>query len=106
MQELEDKDRYHVKEPVTLGVALERFLASRPHMRERLDEAQLQQIWRENSIPYVVEQTRAIRLRQGVLRIEIASSALRANLNMQRDRLSHELNGRMGRAVVTKIVFT
>lgn len=105
MYEMDDLDGSHSKEPMPIGMALQRFIDSRPGMRERLTEAQLARLWREGNVAYIVEQTGRIALRRDVLRIEIFSPALRSNLNIQRDRLRDALNKRLGSRVISKLIF-
>ncbi len=70
-----------------------------------LNEYRLVQSWPAVVGDDVARLTTDLSVRAGVLFVRVKSPALRANLLMQRRQLVDRLNGAVGAAVITDIVF-
>lgn len=88
----------------SLGDAIREFFEDNAELRQKILEVRVQRAWGEVLGPAVARYTRNIYVKDGVLHISLASSVLRSELVLCRDRLVKSLNDYAGAAVIRDIV--
>lgn len=73
-------------------------------MRERLDEAAFTEAWTEVAGAMIARHTTGLRLRKGILTINVDSAPLRHEMSFLRAEIQARLNERAGREAVTEVV--
>lgn len=85
--------------------ALQSVLYRDPQTRDRLREAEIRMLWREQNPPLITTATGRILFARGVLRIEIKNAALRSDLALRRDALRKRINQILQQEVVYQLYF-
>lgn len=72
-------------------------------LREKLDEQELRAAWEDLAGRVIAKHTTELRLRKGVLTVEVDSAPLRQELTYMRGTLIELIDRRFGRRVVEEI---
>lgn len=81
-----------------------RQLADEYNLKNRLTQVSVVRLWEEILGPMVGRNTKEIRFQDGVLRVRIESSALRQELEFQKDDIISKLNDSLGQNDVSELV--
>lgn len=92
------------KNTQTIGEVLRDFFEDNTELYEKMMEIRVQRAWGEVLGPMVMQYTRNIYVRDGVMYISLTSSVLRSELTLCRDRLVKSLNQYAGSAVIRDLV--
>lgn len=87
-----------------VGDLLQEFYKDNPALQEKILEVRVIRAWGEVLGVSVLQATRALYVRQGVLYASVSSSVLRNELMLSRSSLVARLNKRAGSAVIRDIV--
>lgn len=90
-------------EAQSLGDALNQWLALSGH-GARLKEAEAEAAWREVMGEAVSRKTRYLKVRQGVLTVELDSAPMKEEFLMARSRIRTLINGHLGSEVIREVV--
>lgn len=93
------------REVQAVGSVLEELFKNRPSVMEKLYEARITRIWKEILGAGAASFTRRIWLRKDELFIQLNSSVLRNELTVNSPKLINEINKRLNKEVVKKIIF-
>jgi predicted nucleic acid-binding Zn ribbon protein len=74
-------------------------------LEDQLNEYRLIQVWEEVVGKMIARHTTTIRLKKGVLHVQLDSATIRQELSYSNEQLITELNRSMQKRVVDKIVF-
>ncbi|HNX79993.1 MAG TPA: DUF721 domain-containing protein [Prolixibacteraceae bacterium] len=72
---------------------------------EKLREVDALQYWEELISPVFSKYCKEAHVSNGTLTVSISSPVVKAELQMMRESLRHELNKRLGKEVIYRIVF-
>lgn len=89
-------------EQKSLGDALKSFLQEND-LQKGIDQVEMARAWNEVLGPGVARYTRSVRLRGGVLTVQLNSSVLREELSLGQSKIIALLNGHMGRDLVEEL---
>lgn len=92
------------KNTQTIGEVLRDFFEDNTELFEKMMEIRVQRAWGEVLGPMVMQYTRNIYVRDGVMYVSLTSSVLRSELTLCRDRLVKSLNQYAGSAVIRDLV--
>jgi predicted nucleic acid-binding Zn ribbon protein len=92
------------RSPVTLRHALEQML-ERLGIGDRVRDYEAVAVWSEVVGERIAEVSRAVRIRRGVLVVEVGSGPWRQELSMRKADILAKLNTRLGSATVKDIQF-
>jgi predicted nucleic acid-binding Zn ribbon protein len=92
------------RETQTIGDVLREVLHNQ-HLDGKLNETRLLNAWPEVLGPAITKYTGEAYIKNKVLYVKIASSVLRNELMMSREKLINSLNERVGAKVITDIRF-
>ncbi|MDH6311407.1 putative nucleic acid-binding Zn ribbon protein [Parabacteroides sp. PFB2-10] len=92
------------KNTQTLGEVLRDFLEENRALRSKIYETRIERSWGEVLGPMVMQYTRNLYVRNGVLYVSLTSAVLRSELTLCRDRLVKSLNEHAGDEVIKEIV--
>lgn len=92
------------KNTQTIGEVLRDFFEDNTELYEKMMEIRVQRAWGEVLGPMVMQYTRNIYVRDGVMYVSLTSSVLRSELTLCRDRLVKSLNQYAGSAVIRDLV--
>ncbi|MFM2269919.1 MAG: hypothetical protein RL757_3360 [Bacteroidota bacterium] len=87
----------------TVGEALQ-ALVKGMNWTQKINQARLENIWRDEMGDFITRQTRSIVLKNKILYIEIESAALRMELSYGRDLLTKRLNESLAEEYLTDVV--
>jgi hypothetical protein len=87
----------------TLGDVI-RQLADEYNLKDRLNQVSVVRLWEEILGSMVGRNTKEIRFQDGTLRVRIESSALRQELEFQKNEIVTKLNDSLGHMVVKELV--
>lgn len=90
-------------EAVSLGDALSEWLRLSGH-GAKLDDARAEAAWREVMGDAVARKTRYLKVRGGVMTIELDSAPMKEEFMMARSRIRTLLNGYLGRDLVREVI--
>lgn len=90
-------------EAVSLGEALSEWLRLSGH-GARMEDARAEGAWKEVMGEAVARKTRFIRVRDGVMVIELDSAPMKEEFLMARSRIVELMNDHLGRAVIREVV--
>jgi hypothetical protein len=88
---------------LSIGEALDEFLAGNGELRERLLIIRIQRAWGEVLGPSILQYTRNIYVKNRVLHVFLTSSVVRNELLLSREQLVKSLNDHVGEEVITGI---
>ena len=86
----------------SLADALKSFL-QKNDLQKGIDQVDIAQAWNEVLGPGVARYTRSVRLRGGVLTVQLNSSVLREELSLGQSKIIALLNEHMGRDLVEEL---
>lgn len=92
------------KNTQTIGEVLRDFFEDNTDLYEKMMEIRVQRAWGEVLGPMVMQYTRNIYVRDGVMYVSLTSSVLRSELMLCRDRLLKSLNEYAGSTVIRDLV--
>ncbi|MFN5224668.1 MAG: DciA family protein [Bacteroidota bacterium] len=81
-----------------------RQLADEYNLKDRLNQVSVVRLWEEILGSMVGRNTKEIRFQDGTLRVRIESSALRQELEFQKNEIVTKLNDSLGHMVVKELV--
>ena len=81
-----------------------RQLAEEYKLKDRLNQVSVVRLWEEILGTMVGRNTKEIRFNEGVLRVRIESSALRQELEFQKNEIVTKLNDSLGQNVVKELI--
>ena len=90
-------------EAVSLGDALSEWLRLSGHGR-RLEDARAEAAWREVMGEAVSRKTRYLKVRDGVMTVELDSGPMKEEFLMARTRIRTLINGHVGAEVIREVV--
>ena len=90
-------------EAVSLGEALTHWLKLSGH-GARLKEAEAEAAWRDVMGEAVSRKTRYLKVRDGVLTVELDSAPMKEEFLMARSRIRTLINGHLGADVIREVV--
>mgnify|MGYP001980561066 FL=1 len=90
-------------EAVSLGEALSHWLKLSGH-GARLKEAEAEAAWREVMGEAVSRKTRYLKVRDGVLTVELDSAPMKEEFLMARSRIRTLINGHLGADIIREVV--
>ncbi len=90
-------------EAVSLGEALTEWLRLSGH-GARLEDARSESAWREVMGEVVSRKTRFLRVRDGVLTVELDSAPMKEEFLMARSRIRTLLNEHLGREAIREVI--
>ena len=90
-------------EAVSLGDAISEWLRLSGH-GARLQDARTEAAWREVMGEAVSRKTRFIRVRDGVLTVELDSGPMKEEFLMARTRIQNMINEHLGRETIRQVV--
>jgi hypothetical protein len=97
------KIRSRKEEAVSLGDALSEWLRLSGH-GSRLNDARAEAAWKEVMGEAVSRKTRYLRVRGGVMTIELDSAPMKEEFMMARTRIKTMLNGHLGAELVRDVI--
>lgn len=89
----------------SLGEALRQYFEENPFFRRKIAESRAVTGWQTLLGSMISSYTTNIYLRNNILYVSLSSAALRAELQMAKDRLIYKLNEHAGMHVINDIVF-
>lgn len=90
-------------EAVSLGDALSEWLRLSGH-GQRLEDARAEAAWREVMGEAVSRKTRYLKVRDGVMTVELDSAPMKEEFLMARTRIRALINGHVGAEVIREVV--
>ncbi|MCD7712641.1 MAG: DUF721 domain-containing protein [Firmicutes bacterium] len=88
----------------TLGEVIREFFDDNTELYDKILEIRVQRAWGEILGPMVMQYTRNLYVRNGVMYVSLTSSVLRSELILYTDRLIKSLNEYAGSEVLHKII--
>lgn len=92
------------KNAQTLGEVIREFFDDNTELYDKILEIRVQRAWGEILGPMVMQYTRNLYVRNGVMYVSLTSSVLRSELILYTDRLIKSLNEYAGSEVLHKII--
>lgn len=92
------------KNAQVLGEVIREFFEDNTALYDKILEIRVQRAWGEMLGPMVIQYTKNLYVRNGVMYVSLTSSVLRSELTMYSDRLIKSLNDYAGSEVLHKIV--
>ncbi|MCC8199020.1 MAG: DUF721 domain-containing protein [Tannerellaceae bacterium] len=92
------------KNTQTLGEVIREFFDDNTELYDKILEIRVQRAWGEILGPMVMQYTRNLYVRNGVMYVSLTSSVLRSELILYTDRLIKSLNEYAGSEVLHKII--
>ena len=80
------------------------FLSENKQLREKILEIRIERAWGEVLGPMVMQYTRNVYVRYGVLYVSLTSAVLRNELSMCKERLVVSLNKYAGAEVIKELI--
>lgn len=90
------------KNEVTLKEALLALVANKK-IKQPYDQSRIERVWLENMGPTINNYTRSIRLKSGILYLEIESASLKSEINYSKEKLIQTLNQYLDQKVIKDI---
>ncbi|MFZ4455766.1 MAG: DUF721 domain-containing protein [Bacteroidales bacterium] len=92
------------KNALSIGEAISQFLKENK-LDKRFDETHLVSAWEAVLGKSVASYTKSLFIKNSVLYVQLNSSVLRQELQMNREKILFRLNEHVGREVISEIVF-
>lgn len=89
---------------MSLKEAIDKLLSTY-NIASKMDEISIQKEWEKLMSPAIVKRTQNIRLKNGMLHVQIESSVLRHELGFMKDKIINKFNKQLGKRVVKEILF-
>lgn len=90
-------------EAISLGDAISDWLRLSGH-GSRLEDARTEQAWKEVMGEAVFRKTRFIRVRDGVMTVELDSAPMKEEFLMARSRIVELINGHLGKQALREVI--
>ncbi|MDH6357564.1 DciA family protein [Parabacteroides sp. PF5-9] len=92
------------KNSQTIGEVLRDFFEQNTDLHQKILESRIERAWGEVLGPMVMQYTRNIYIKNGVMYVSLSSSVLRSELTLCRERLVKSLNEYAGGEVIRDLV--
>ncbi len=88
----------------SIGEVIREFFEENTQLQTKIQEVRIKRAWEEVLGPSVMQYTRNLYVRDGVLFVSLSSAVLRSELTLYSDKLIKSLNEHAGVAVIHKLV--
>ncbi|MCM4154449.1 DUF721 domain-containing protein [Gramella sp. AN32] len=95
--------RKRKNEEMKLGDLLKSFVDENK-LDKGLDQVKVKDVWEQQMGPAIKKYTTSLKLKNGILYVELSSSVLREELSYGKEKIIKILNEEMGKQLINKLI--